>query len=124
MHATRRAHLAATLMILVASRARPAPAQDCGAINSLLGQGYSAVEVARATGISSATVSACRGQGSGRAGSPAGPAPHGAAGPAPHGAPGPAPHGAAGPPPHGAAGPAPHGAAGPPPHRAPGPGQF
>jgi hypothetical protein len=105
-----------------AAMAQRVAAQDCVTIQSLLSQGHSAREVARMTGSSLRGVESCRTRsGRTRAGSAAGPPPHGAAGPPPHGAAGPPPIGAPGPPPIGAAGPAPHGAAGPPPHGAAGP---
>jgi hypothetical protein len=102
-----------------------AGAQSCAQIDDLLRRGMTVLQVARATGLSSKEVEACRrGLRQGQVNSPAGPPPYGAAGPAPHGAAGPASHGAPGPAPHGAPGPAPHGAPGPAPHGAAGPAPF
>lgn len=83
--------IAAGLLLGVGASTAPARAQDCGAVEALLRQGQSVLQIARATGLSSGQVEACRrARRKRQVISPAGPPPHGAPGPAPHGAPGPA----------------------------------
>lgn len=88
-------------------------AVDCAAVVNLLNQGFSMEDVARAGGISLATVDACSRRHAGTGFNPAGPPPFNAAGPPPFNAAGPAPNNPAGPPPLNAAGPPPRNPAGP-----------
>lgn len=96
---------------LLASRA--AHAVDCGAVINLLNQGFSMEDIARAGGLSVATVDACARRHSGTGFNPAGPPPINPWGNPPVNAAGPAPRNPAGPPPVNAAGPAPRNPAGP-----------